>query len=190
MNLPEPKKATYTLKEIAVMWECSISDLLCYAEEKILKICKQQNKPIYNLFGSDEEKEAALKFSKDLIPIDHQEARQLEKEYRSYPDHAEPISLVITYQEKERFKKEECNSLKLRDQEEYPGEPGEMTLVGWRAICKPFNLKVGKAGKKPKSMNKHTEKKNFPLMRMPGIKRRPYTYLSQIKIYLAAFQKK
>ena len=74
------------------------------------------------------------------------------------------------------------------NQEKYPGGPGEMTLVGWRDICKPFGLNPGRDGKKPKSMKQHTDRDNFPLMRMPNNK--PYTYLSQIKKYLALFQKK
>jgi len=187
MAFPEPKKPTYKLRYLADKWGYSISDLFYLAEDGKLQICKQQDKVITNPFDSDEEQEAARKlFNKDPIPIDHIEARELEKNYPSHLGHG-LIYLVITYDEKTRFenKYDIPTTHKL---EKYPGSPNEKPLVGWRAICEPFGLKVSKDGKKPKSMNQHTEKDNFPLMRMPNNK--PYTYLSQIKEYLASSQKK
>ena len=89
-------------------------------------------------------------------------------------------------EEVEQFEK--TNPSLIPPQEEYPGLPDEKLLIGWRAICEPFGLKVGAGGKKPNSMKKHTKNENFPLMRMPNGK--PYTYLTQIKEFIASSQKK
>ena len=91
-------------------------------------------------------------------------------------------------EEVERFEKEHPDLIPPK--EDYPGLPGEKSLIGWKAISEPFGLKVWKDGKKPNGMKKHTEKENFPLMKLPGKKQRPYAYLSQIQKYLASSQKK
>ena len=199
MALPEVKNSTHKLIDLAAEWNCSLEDLFNFAERGLLQICQQRIPDVPNLFSSESEEEKVTPFlyENEPLEINNFKARELHKRYQ---DLDEPFILVITDIEKTRFEKEndlikgndqdELSTPSPPDQEKYPGEPGEMSLVGWRAICKPFGLKVGKDGKKPKSMNQHTEKENFPLMRMPGKKQRPYIYLSQINKYLASFQKK
>lgn len=107
MALPEPKKPFYTLREVATKWDCEIDDLFYYAEEPILQICKLQANNVPDIFLTDEDeiKDDALRCQQVPIPIpiDHHEAREL---YKSYKGNIwDRISLVITYEEKERFDK-------------------------------------------------------------------------------------
>ena len=195
MAFPEVKKPTYTLRELEEKKWCgySMSDLFYLAEDDKLQICKQQHKAIGCLFGSDEEKEAALKFSKDPIPIDHQEARRLEKEYRSYPDHAEPISLVITYQEKKRFEeKYKTGSIVDSDQDEpdstnqpyekFPGEPGEKARSSWKDIAEFFSRSADHVRKI------WSKEPGFPLNRSPdgGV----YAFPTQLNLWFKNRDKK
>ena len=195
LSFPEPKKPTYNIRELAEKWKCPISDFFYYAEEGILQICKQQNSPIGSLFDSDAEIEAASKFCKDPIPIDHQEARQLEKKYSSYPEDNEPISLVITYKEKKRFEeKYKTGSIVDSDQDEpdstttiqtqvkFPGEPGEKARYSWAGIADFFN-------KSADHVRKHWSKEpGFPINRSAEDK--VYAFPTQLQLWFSNRQKK
>ena len=145
MPFPEVKKPTYTLRELAKKKWCGyslISDFFYLAEDVKLQICRQQKEPTNPVFGSDEEKKAAASnFTPDPIPIDPQEARQLEKKYRDYPVGFEPISLVITYQEKKRFEEEYSDQDEpdstTHPQEKYPsliGNNNDLMVPGYKAM--------------------------------------------------------
>jgi len=195
MNLPEPKKPTYNIRELAEKWNCPISDILYYAEEGILQICKRQNWPIIPLFGSDEEQEAARKlFNKDPIPIDHIEARELEKKYPSHLDHGF-ISLVITYDEKTKFENkynigsivgsdqdEPISTTTIQTPEDYPGEPGEKALYGWGDIADFFS-------KSADHVRKFWSKEpGFPINR--SAENKVYAFPTQLNLWFSNRKKK
>ncbi len=112
--------------------------------------------------------------------------------FNYYPAPGLPVgsALVVRRSALVEFLKrmEDEHDFVVHAQEKFPGETGELPLIGWRDISPPMGLKVGKDGKKPKGMNAHIATGFFPLMCMP-LTKKPYTYLSQIKNYLARQQK-
>lgn len=128
------------------------------------------------MFGSDEEQEAASKFNKNPIPIDHNEARELEKKYPNHDEHA-VISLVVTYEEKTRFEKEECYRHKSHSHEDYPSlypiGTTEMPINGLENIAEYLGL------------THDYLKSNWKKMKCPinKGKQKAYAYPSQLKIW-------
>jgi len=181
VQLPDPKKPTYNLKELKEKWKCPMSDLFYFAEADKLQICKQQHRSDVSLFASDDEKEAASEFSKDIIPIDYQEASQIYTKYGSYsayndsyPDQGEPISLVITHEEKKKLDEKYGNSSKPHTQEKYPSllpvEMGEKPLNKLKDIALYLGITP--------DYLKHTwKKKNCPINKDSRI---AYAYPSQL----------
>ncbi len=192
MGFPDPKKPTYNLKELTKKWKCPMSDLFYFAEADKLQICKQQNRSDISLFASDDEKEAASKFSKDIIPIDDQEATKIYTKHGSssayndsYPGSGEPISLVITHEEKERFEKEECNSLESYNREDYqnpqPIEKNTETPIhGLKNIAEFLGLTQN-------YLKNNWLKKGIPIHK--GMQK-TYAYPSELNLWLAKQEKK